>query len=340
MTTLGFRRTGPAAVDSVMAASRIVTAFRLGVEVAEAVAGATAPNPPVGCVVLDAQGVVLACEPHTKAGSPHAEAAAIAACRRAGNAERIHTVVVTLEPCNHHGRTPPCVDAILATSAQAVWIAARDPNPKVAGGGAASLSSHGLIVRFLDQLDHPKAPSLARAAKRLIAPFAKWTQSGRPWVTLKQAIAADGGMIPLAGHKTFTSPASLALAHRLRRRSDAIVTGSGCILVDAPAFTVRHVPDHAGKRRVLVILDRRDRTPVSYVKAAEARGFDVRIRSRLKDALDELGDAGVQEALVEAGPTLLRAVMDQDLWDEHVIIRQSPEAGAPDTVDVVSRQAA
>src|SRR5580700_10940446 len=114
MTMHGLRHTGPAASDSAMAVSTIADAFRRGIEAAEAFAGATAPNPPVGCVVLDARGDVLACAVHEKAGSAHAEAAAITACRRAGDAGRIDTVVVTLEPCNHHGRTPPCVDAILA----------------------------------------------------------------------------------------------------------------------------------------------------------------------------------------------------------------------------------
>jgi len=323
-----------------MAVSTIADAFRRGIEAAEAFAGATAPNPPVGCVVLDARGDVLACAVHEKAGSAHAEAAAITACRRAGDAGRIDTVVVTLEPCNHHGRTPPCVDAILATSARTVWIGARDPNPKVAGGGTARLSSHGLAVGFLDSLDHPEAPALARAARRLIAPFGKWSRTGRPWLTLKQAIAADGGMIPPAGRKTFTSQTSLVLAHRLRRRSDAVITGSGCVLADEPTLTVRHVRDHAGKRRILAILDRRGRTPASYVKAAEARGFDVRVHGDLQGLLAELGDEGVLEALVEAGPTLLAAFLDQDLWDERVIIRQGPGPGDPDTVDVLTRQAA
>jgi diaminohydroxyphosphoribosylaminopyrimidine deaminase / 5-amino-6-(5-phosphoribosylamino)uracil reductase len=340
MTTHGLRHAGAAAANPAMAVSIVAEAFRLAVEAAEAAAGATAPNPPVGCVVLDARGEVLACAAHEKAGSAHAEAAAIAACRRAGDAGRIDTLVVTLEPCNHQGRTPPCVDAILATPARTVWIGARDPNPKVAGGGAARLASHGLTVRFLDALDHPETPALARAARRLIAPFGKWSQTGRPWLALKQAIAADGGMIPPTGRKTFTSQASLVLAHRLRRRSDAIVTGSGCVLADEPAFTVRHVRDHPGKRRLLAILDRRGRTPASYVKAAEARGFDVRVRGDLQGLLAELGDAGVLEALVEAGPTLLAAFLDQDLWDERVIIRQSPGAGGPDTVDVLTRQAA
>jgi diaminohydroxyphosphoribosylaminopyrimidine deaminase/5-amino-6-(5-phosphoribosylamino)uracil reductase len=318
----------------------IVGAFRAAVAAGEAVAGATTPNPPVGCVVLDASGDVLACEAHRRAGSPHAEAAAIEACQRAGVAERIHTLVVTLEPCSHHGRTPPCVDAILATPAKAVWIGARDPNPRVSGDGAVRLAQQGLAVRFFDTLDHPEAAALGRAARRLIAPFATWSRSGRPWLTVKQAIAADGGMIPPTGRKTFTSQEALVLAHRLRRRADAIITGAGCVLADDPLFTVRHVRDHAGKRRILAILDRRGRTPSGYVEAAEGRGFDVRIRTDIAALLAELGNDGVVEALVEAGPALLEAFLDQGLWDERVIIRQSPVAGQPDAIDVLTQHTA
>ncbi len=316
----------------------IAEAFRLALTAGEAVAGATAPNPPVACALLDAQGQVLACEVHQRAGQPHAEAAAIEACRRAGAAESIHSVVVTLEPCNHQGRTPPCADAILATGAKAVWIGVRDPNPSVRGGGAARLAAKGLAIGFLDQLDYPSAGGLAWSARRLIAPFALWSRTGRPWVTVKRAIAADGSMIPPAGRKTFADQAALLLAHRLRRRADAIITGSGCVLADDPAFTVRHVADHAGKRRILAILDRRGRTPPYYVGAAKARGFDVWLRADVGALLAELGAAGVTEALVEAGPTLAGTFLGQDLWDEKVTIRQSPAAGRPNVIDVLTRQ--
>ena len=318
----------------------LAEAFRAAMAVAHAYAGATAPNPPVGCVVLDENGQALAWEGHQKAGGAHAEAAAIKACREAGLSERIHTIVVSLEPCNHAGRTPACTEAILSTPAKAVWIGACDPNTKVAGGGAARLVASGLDVAFWDELDHPQSAALKQMADRLIAPFATWCALGRPWLTIKHAIAADGGMIAPGGRGTFTSQSSLVLAHRLRRRADAIITGSGCILVDDPAFTVRHVADHAGKRRKLAILDRRGRTPAPYVEAAQARGFDVVVRGDLPGLLDELAGAGVIEALVEAGPTLLEAFLEQDLWDEHVIIRQSPIPGRPDLIDVRSRPAA
>ncbi len=317
----------------------VADAFTRAVAAARAYAGATAPNPPVGCVALDAAGAVLACEGHERAGGPHAEAAAIQACERAGSAGRIHTLVVTLEPCNHCGRTPPCADAILATSAQSVWIGAHDPNPHVAGGGASRLAAAGLAVRFIDDLRVLNVAELAHDARRLIAPFARWSRDGRPWITVKQALTPEGRMIPPAGRKTFTSETSLDFAHKLRRRADAIITGSGCVLADDPAFTVRRVRDHAGKRRFLVILDRRRRVPDSYERAAAARGFDVWMRSDLAALPEELAAAGVIEALVEAGPTLTGSLLELGLWDEHVTIRQGPLPGLPDRVDVRLRAA-
>ncbi len=319
-------------------ANAVAEAFRMALAAGEAFAGATAPNPPVGCVVLDARGAVLVCEAHRKAGSFHAEAAAIEACARAGVTDRIHTVVVTLEPCNHTGRTPPCTQAILATPAKVVWIGTADPNPKVRAGGAAYLAAKGLAVAYIDSLDHSEAAALSLAAQRLIAPFRRWSYDGRPWLTIKQAIAADGSMRPPTRRKTFTSASSLILAHRLRRRADAIITGSGCILADDPDFTVRHVEDHPGKRRTLAILDRRGRTSREYLDAAAARGFDVEIHSDIPALLARLTQTGVIEALVEAGPTVHAAFIDQDLWDEQVIIRQGPTPDQPDVVDVRTRR--
>ncbi len=311
-------------------------ALRIALSAAGDFAGATAPNPPVGCVVLDERGAFLACGAHARAGAPHAEAEAIAACIAKGVQDRIHTFVVTLEPCNHSGKTPPCVEAILATPARAVWIGAGDPNPHVAGGGAARLAAAGLDVRLIESLAAPDCAELARAARRLTAPFARWSQTGRPWVAVKQALTAGGSMIPPAGRSTFTSESSLDLAHRLRRRADAIITGSGSILADAPAFTVRRAPDHAGKRRILAILDRRRRVPASYQLDAEARGFDVWVRDDLAALPSELGAAGAMEALVEAGPALTRAVLGRRLWDEHVVIRQ--RVGGADEIDVQTRK--
>ncbi len=309
----------------------IAQAFRLALDAARALAGATAPNPPVGCAVLAADGSVLAVEAHQGAGLPHAEAAALAACR--DRWEAVHTLVVTLEPCNHHGRTPPCSQAILASPARAVWIGAHDPNPAVAGGGARRLSAAGLDVAFV-------SGALAAESARLIAPFAMRATQGRPWLTLKQAFTTDGSMIPPPGERTFTSEASLDLAHALRRRADAVITGSGTILADAPLLTVRRVGDPRRAPRRLAILDRRRRTPDAYLAAARERGLDPSLHADIPALLADLAEGGALEALVEAGPTLSAAFLAADLWDERVVITKAARAGDPDTVEIVSREKA
>lgn len=317
---------------------RIAEAFRQALLAAEAFVGATSPNPPVGCAALDADGAILAVGGHQVAGAEHAEVAVLSACRAKGNLERLDTLVVTLEPCNHHGRTPPCVDAILGSPAHAVWIGVGDPNPAVAGGGAARLAEAGLRVGWIADLAYPRAGDLARQAARLIAPFATRSLQGRPWLTLKQALTAEGSMIPPTGAKTFTSEASLTLAHDLRRRADAIITGSGTILADAPLFTVRRGLDPRRTPRRLAILDRRRRTSRAYLDDARRRGFEASLHDDLPGLLAELAAGGALEALVECGPTLLEAFVAADLWDERVTFRQSPGAGDPDTVSILTRQ--
>tara|TARA_R110002020_G_scaffold10801_2_gene41000 strand:- start:2461 stop:3510 length:1050 start_codon:yes stop_codon:yes gene_type:complete len=310
----------------------ILRAFAHALDLARAHEGATAPNPPVGCVLLDAQGQELATGAHRRAGQLHAEAEAIAQAHALGLDETIDTVVVTLEPCNHHGRTPPCAEAILDTGARQVWIACRDPNPKVVGGGAERLRAAGLKVNFLSDLVHSSASSLLAEAERLIAPFAKRVQTGLPFVTIKQAISASGSMVPAIGTRTFTSTASLELAHRLRRRADAILTGSGTVLADDPLFTVRLVPDHPNKQRVLVLLDRRRRISEAYLLAARQRGFAVHLADDVHQALDVIGAASGMEVLVEAGPTLTTYMLAAGLWDEHVLIEQAANADGTDRV--------
>ena len=311
----------------------IADAFARALSLARAYEGATAPNPPVGCVLLDAAGRTLAEGAHQRAGMPHAEAQAIEAVRAAGMADAIDTVVVTLEPCNHHGRTPPCAETILATGARQVWIACRDPNPQVVGGGAERLLAAGIGVHFLADLDHPAAVPLHAEAERLLAPFARRSRTGLPFITIKQAVSSAGSMIPPAGRKTFTSAISLDLAHCLRRQSDAILTGSGTVLADGPLFTVRRVPDHPGKHRMLVILDRRGRIADEYVLAALQRGFAVHRARDAQEALAMIGAAGGLAVLVEAGPALTGSLLDAGLWDEHVLIEQ---AANPDRTDRVT----
>lgn len=316
--------------------ARIAAAFARALDVAQRYVGATMPNPAVGCILLDRDGNELAVAAHHKAGAPHAEALALQLCAEAGTTAAIHTAVVTLEPCNHHGRTPPCSEALLATPVRTVWIACADPNPQVAGGGAVRLSEAGVTVRFLSELATPDAAELRTKANRLIAPFAKRATTGLPFVVVKQALNAAGSMVPPAGQTTFTSDSSLDLAHQMRREADAILTGSGTILADDPAFTVRRVADHAGKHRPLVVLDRRGRVPESYLAAVRARGFVPTIAADVATALADLGAAACLGVLVEAGPSLTQTILASTLWDEHVLIEQAADGGA-DRVTIAQR---
>jgi len=317
--------------------SAVAEAMNRAVDAAALFRGATAPNPPVGCTLLDDSGSILAVEAHRRAGGPHAEAAAIAFCRDTGTLDRIRTVVVTLEPCNHWGRTPPCTEAILSTPAASVVIGAADPNSMVAGGGLARLRAAGLAVCDLGDMPDGGAVALAARCSDLIAPFAKRAATGRPWVTVKQALDPSGSMIPPPGAKTFTSPAALRYAHALRRRADAVLTGSGTVLADDPDFTVRRVPDHPGRQRQLAILDRRHRVPARYMEAAAERRLVAFTADDLGAALDRLAAAGALEVLVEAGPAVTGSVLDGDAWDEHVLILKSATPGAPDRAEVRRR---
>jgi len=311
--------------------------YRLALESAEESVGATAPNPPVGCTILDDSGRVLANAAHQGAGQPHAEVAALDQCRRAGTFGLIHTFLVTLEPCNHHGRTGPCTEAIRATPAARVIFGAKDPNPNVQGGGDRVLRAAGLICENLQQVTHPRWRDLATRSVKLLRPFTKATHTGLPWVVVKQVVDRCGSMIPPAGSKTFSTASSLDLAHRLRRQSDAILTGSGTILTDAPLMTVRRVPDHPHRLRHLLIMDRRGRTPAPYVAAAASRGLDVVLCTDLAAAIRTAGRFGALQLLVEAGPQITGAMLDSDLWDEWVLIRQGAAQGEPDRVVISDR---
>lgn len=304
-------------------AALLADAFRHALGLAAEMVGATAPNPTVGCVLLDAKGKILTSAAHLGAGQLHAEARAIQLAREAGLTGQIASVIVTLEPCNHQGRTGPCTEAILTTPACEVWYALPDPNP-VASGGADRLRRAGLRVLSLADMRHPDREDLLAWATRLLAPFSTRVQRGRPYVTVKQALDPFGSMIPPAGSKTFTGPEALTLAHRLRRRADAILTGSGTILADRPALTVRHVPDIPGKSRILSILDRRGRVDAAYLDEARQNGLRPRIAMDLGAALRDLAEAGCNEVLVEAGPALLRSVEAERRWDEWVLIEKAP----------------
>ncbi|NHO33445.1 bifunctional diaminohydroxyphosphoribosylaminopyrimidine deaminase/5-amino-6-(5-phosphoribosylamino)uracil reductase RibD [Acetobacter fallax] len=319
--------------------SLIGQAFRAAIAEACRFVGATAPNPPVGCALLDEQGAILAVAAHHRAGRLHAEALALEQCAGYGLTHRIHSAVVTLEPCNHTGRTPPCAEALLATPVRTVWIGCPDPNPNVAGGGAERLKVSGRDVRWIADAVNlvPDAGLIFNECRGLIAPFQKWSNQGQAWLTIKQATDARGSMIPPVGQKTFTSSAALEVAHRLRRSTDAIVTGAGTIRSDLPGFDVRHVRDHPARRRLLMICSQNRDLPESWLDAMRQR-FDVLCCSDIGSVPRILAENGVLWALVEAGPSLLAAIRERELWDDWLHIEVTPDGS--ERVSVRQRHAA
>ena len=301
---------------------------------AEGVWGATAPNPPVAAALISASGQILASAAHPKAGAPHAEVLAIQKARSAGTLEQAKSLWVTLEPCNHHGRTPPCTEAILATGIQEIVTVFKDPNPQVAGKGNERLRAAGRSVTdltdptgiALSTLD-PEVRAAIAAISRPLMGFFKYCKTGLPWVVVKTAeregLPWPEAMIPPQGQKTFTRESSLLFAHELRKRVDAILTGSGTWIADQPQFTVRKTLDHSGKNRLLGIADRRGRVLQPSLVQARENGFEVEIlkSESLETTLKRWATRGVREVLVEAGPTFARSILDSGLWDEHVIVR-------------------
>jgi diaminohydroxyphosphoribosylaminopyrimidine deaminase/5-amino-6-(5-phosphoribosylamino)uracil reductase len=301
--------------------NRHITAMTAALKAAHPWLGAAMPNPTVGAAAFSADGQLLAAAAHQQAGEPHAEALVLAECRRQGLLGQVDTLAITLEPCNHQGRTPACSALIIDSAVRRVVYGVSDPNPQAAGG-ASRLQAAGIAV----------VGGVAEQACLLqLAPFLYHQRTGLPWVTVKVARRQDGGMQPDQGTKTFTSPPSLLLAHRMRKKTGAIVTGSGTILADNPLFTVRRLPDFPQARRHLVILDRRHRVTADYLAAAKDRGFAVVVADDFTQALSALGQAGVLEVLVEVGPTLLASIQASGQWNLLVTIMQG-QAGAKDEV--------
>lgn len=289
----------------------------------------TDPNPRVGCVI--ARGHEIVGEGwHQRAGEPHAE---VYALRAAGERARGATAYVTLEPCNHHGRTPPCVDALLASGIARVVYAVHDPNPRVDGSGAARLAAAGVVT---------EQGLLAESAAALNAGFLQRMRTGRPFVRLKTAASLDGRVALADGtSKWITSEAARADVQHWRARSSAVLTGSGTVLADDPALDVR-LPN-TDRQPLRVVLDSALRVPataklfkgrgpllfIGSVGAAAAplaaAGAEIATVSAapggvdLAAVLDLLGQRGVNELLVESGPTLAGALLAAQLVDEWLV---------------------
>lgn len=274
----------------------------------ETVRGRTSPNPAVGAVVLRPDGSLAGEGATAPAGGPHAEVNALAA---AGADARGATVVVTLEPCAHTGRTSPCTEALIEAGVAKVIYAVTDPNP-VASGGAAALTDAGVeVVAGMAEAD---------AAAGALRPWLHAMRTGRPYVTWKYAATLDGRSA--AADRTsrwITGPVARADVHALRGVVDAIVVGSGTVLADDPQLTVRDEDGTPNPHQPLrVVLDRRHRTPQSarvLDQSAETLVLDTAVP---RFALKALFDRGVRHVLLEGGPTVAGAFVEAHCVDEVV----------------------
>jgi len=266
------------------------------------------PNPRVGCVLLAPDGTEIAEGFHRGAGTPHAEAAALA---EAGESARGATAVVTLEPCNHTGRTGPCAQALIDAGVARVVYAQPDPNP-LAAGGAATLRAAGIAVEM--GLHEHDARQLNRA----------WTfamEHGRPFVTWKFATTLDGRSAAADGTSRWISnAASRRDTHRLRGECDAILVGTGTVLCDDPELTVRDEVDVALPRErqpLRVVVGDRDVPPTARVLNDAAETVHLRTRD-VAEVLADLHARGRQHVFLEGGPTIAAAFLTARCVDEVV----------------------
>jgi diaminohydroxyphosphoribosylaminopyrimidine deaminase/5-amino-6-(5-phosphoribosylamino)uracil reductase len=287
----------------------------------------TTPNPRVGCVIVR-DGMVVGEGWHERAGEPHAE---VHALNRAGEAARGATVYVTLEPCSHYGRTPPCAEALISAGVARVVVAMRDPNPMVAGQGIAMLELAGIPTT---------CGVLENEARELNAGFISRMERGRPWLRLKVAATLDGKTALNNGiSQWITGPDARRDAHRLRARSCAMLTGIGTVLADDPALNVREVETSRQPLKVVVdaglsmppnakILQGAKTLVVTgcddeaLIRPLQDAGAEILVlpaqqgRIDLSQLLRELGRRGLNEITVEAGKGLNGALLQAGLVDE------------------------
>jgi diaminohydroxyphosphoribosylaminopyrimidine deaminase/5-amino-6-(5-phosphoribosylamino)uracil reductase len=296
-------------------------------ELAERGLYTTTPNPRVGCVIAR-DGAVLGEGWHEKAGAPHAEVNALAA---AGSRAHGATAYVTLEPCVHHGRTPPCADALVAAGVARIVMAMQDPNPLVGGKGLAALKEKGIEVA---------AGLLEREARELNIGFVSRMTRGRPWVRLKIAASLDGKTALMNGRSQWiTGEAARRDGHQWRARACAILTGIGTVKDDDPQLTVREVA--TSRQPLRVVVDSRLETPLAArvleggnvliaaaledrtrIRAFEARGAQVVVmpnksgKVELPDLFGELARREINEVHVEAGWKLNGSLVNEGMVDE------------------------
>ncbi|MBV9514501.1 MAG: bifunctional diaminohydroxyphosphoribosylaminopyrimidine deaminase/5-amino-6-(5-phosphoribosylamino)uracil reductase RibD [Mycobacteriaceae bacterium] len=277
-------------------------AMRLASEHAEQVKGATYPNPPVGAVILDSSGEIVGVGGTEPTGGPHAE---VVALRRAGGLANGGTAVITLEPCNHHGRTPPCVDALVAAGISRVAYAVADPNP-AAAGGAARLTEAGVDVIGGVMADVVGGGTLREWLHK--------QRTGLPHVTWKFAASVDGRSAAADGTSQWiTGEAARADVHRRRAAADAIIVGTGTVFADDPALTAR-LPDGtlAERQPLRVVVGEREISSESRVLNADSHTMLIRTHDP-HEVIKALADR--TDVMLEGGPTLAGAFLRAGVID-------------------------
>jgi diaminohydroxyphosphoribosylaminopyrimidine deaminase / 5-amino-6-(5-phosphoribosylamino)uracil reductase len=273
-----------------------VTFLERALELAERGRGTTHPNPVVGAVVVR-DGDVVGEGWHRRAGGPHAE---VVALEQAGGRARGATLYVTLAPCSRHGRTPPCVDAIVAAGVARVVVGADDPTQD----GIERLRERGVEVELVDSF----------AARRQTDAWLTWATLGRPFVTYKVAVSVDG-RVTVPGSRWVSGEESRRLVHELRARSDAVAVGMGTFRADRPELTARGVAVVRQPRRLV------------FGSGPVPDGFEL-VHGPLEDALQALGAEGVQSLLLEGGPTLATSFLRAGLVDKVVVFVAPVVSGA------------
>jgi len=266
-------------------------------ELAELGRPTAAPNPVVGAVVVAADGTIAGEGWHERPGGPHAE---IVALRESGARARGATLYVTLEPCAHHGRTPPCADAVVAAGVARVVAAVGDPNPKTDGEGFARLRRAGIEVELA-------GGELAWRARVQNEAYRTWIARGRPFVTYKAAVTLDGRMT-VPGERWVSSEESRRLVHELRAASDAVAVGMGTVRTDLPLLTARDVGAVRQPRRLAF-----GRGPLPAGSELEL------VEGPLEAELGRLAADGVQSLLLEGGPTLAASFLDAGFVDKLLV---------------------
>lgn len=322
-------------------------------QLAEQGRGHVEPNPMVGCVIVK-EGQVIGEGYHEKFGGPHAERNALANC--GGASLEGSTVYVTLEPCCHHGKTPPCTDALLAAKPARVVVAMQDPFPKVQGGGLRILSASGIEVNV---------GVCGKEAERINAPYLKRQRQGKPWIIAKWAMTLDGKLATANGSsKWISSEEARAEVHRIRGWCDGVMVGSGTAKLDNPLLTTRPPGPRTAARIIFDsqaslnessrVIETIDQAPVIVAASTSARserlerlqhaGCDLILcegndhASRLNALLIELANRGMTNILVEGGSQLLGLMWDERQINEVFSFIAPKIAGGRDAISPIGGQ--